>query len=77
LRDRLAEQNVRIEKFEVEVRGSDTGALPDRTADQPNSSQQGQTGRGNRKRTDSSTEITGPTTANQRSSRDGQLNVVV
>lgn len=77
LRERLAEQNIKIDRFDVDVRDGSSGSSSDQTAGQANpDSQRNMTGRGRMRRTDESPTMAMPVTS-PRMSADGKLNVIV
>jgi flagellar hook-length control protein FliK len=79
LRERLAEQNIRIDRFDVDLQGGFSNSLPDRTSDRHEAGLQGQHARQSGRKQSGGIEI-GATQSQPlaaRIARDGRLNVIV
>ena len=78
LRERLAEQNIKLDRFDVDVRDGSAGSLPDRTTGQADSEAQREAvARGRNRRADSAHENAKPQAVTPRVIGQGQLNVIV
>lgn len=79
LRERLAEQNIKIDQFDVDLSGGSSGSLPDRTAGNPNLHSQREAAmlRSNRTNEPVIGDTAKPVAPQTRVFRDGSLNVIV
>jgi flagellar hook-length control protein FliK len=79
LRERLAQQNINIQQFDVDLMDRSTGGMPQQTFDQSDSGSR-QQNRSSRRTDAAETAAVGPaasTAASQRSGMGGGLNIIV
>ncbi len=77
LRDRLAQQNIEIQKFDVDLREQSLGGTPQQTADQAGTGSGGGNYRDSRPQTPESNAAGATTATLNLFKHDGQLNVIV